>query len=95
LKKDLPLSLVELLQLCNISWAYKIKKMKDRFQRECERLDHEVDLGAKLKHISPISISSITLPLAKKIMHHSICMDKITPHKFILMNSMHFTRMVK
>jgi len=65
--------------------------MKYHFQRECECLDHEVDLDAKLKHISPISISSITLPLAKTIMHHSICMDKITSHKFILMNSMHFT----
>ncbi len=65
--------------------------MRDRFQRECERLNHEVNLDAKLKHISPISISSITLPLAKTIMHHSICIDKITSHKFILMNSMHFT----
>jgi len=65
--------------------------MRDHFQRECEHLDHEVDFDAKLKHISPISISSITLPLAKTIMHHSICMDKITSHKFNLMNSMHFT----
>jgi hypothetical protein len=65
--------------------------MKNCFQRECEHLDHEVDLDAKLKLISPISISSITLPLAKTITHHSICIDKITSHKFILMNSMHFT----
>lgn len=58
--------------------------MRDCFQKKCEHLNHEVDLDAKLKHISPISMSSITLPLAKTIMHHSLCINKITFHKFIL-----------